>query len=96
MFGAGEAATHSLSLLFGLLTHPGGHCGPAGACSAAAPGMYAAVLFAFSTFLTAYAQETRMYELMGLLGILADGGIHPRLRLPATALPDRVRGLRRR
>ena len=34
-------------------------------------GMYAAVLFAFSTFLTEYAQETRMYELMGLLGILA-------------------------
>jgi hypothetical protein len=33
--------------------------------------MYAAVLFGFSTFLTSYAQEARMYELMGLLGILA-------------------------
>src|SRR5437588_668403 len=31
----------------------------------------AAVLFAFSTWLTEYAQETRMYELMGLLGIVA-------------------------
>jgi mannosyltransferase len=34
-------------------------------------GMYAAVLFAFNAFLTSYAQETRMYELMGLLGLLA-------------------------
>jgi hypothetical protein len=31
----------------------------------------AAVLFSFSAFLTDYAQETRMYELMGLLGLLA-------------------------
>jgi uncharacterized membrane protein len=31
----------------------------------------AATLFAFSTFLTQYAQETRMYSLMGLLGLLA-------------------------
>src|SRR5437588_7131527 len=30
-----------------------------------------AVLFAFSTWLTEYAQETRMYELMGLLGLVA-------------------------
>ncbi len=30
-----------------------------------------AILCAFSTFLTAYAQESRMYELMALLGILA-------------------------
>jgi hypothetical protein len=33
--------------------------------------MYAATLFAFSTFLTDYAGETRMYELMGLLGLIA-------------------------
>ena len=51
--------------------HPGRYCGPAGACSAAAPACTWRSLFAFSTFLTAYAQETRMYELMGLLGILA-------------------------
>jgi hypothetical protein len=31
----------------------------------------AAVLFAFSAWLTYYAQETRMYELMALLGIIA-------------------------
>ena len=70
IFGASEAATHSLSLLFGLL------CIPAGTWAAWSlfgrrAGLYAAVLFGFSTFLTAYAQETRMYELMALLGILA-------------------------
>jgi len=69
VFGPGEAATHALSLLFGLL------CIPAGLWSGWSlfdrrTGMYMAVLCAFSTFLTAYAQETRMYELMGLLGIL--------------------------
>jgi len=69
MFGASEAATHSLSLLFGLL------CIPAGTWAAWSlfgrrAGLYAAVLFGFSTFLTAYAQETRMYEFMALLGIL--------------------------
>jgi hypothetical protein len=70
IFGDTEAATHSLPLLFGLL------CIPAGMWAAWSlfgkrAGAYAAVLFAFSTFLTQYAQETRMYELMGLLGILA-------------------------
>ena len=69
VFGASEAATHSLSVVFGLL------CIPAGTWAAWSlfgrrAGLYAAVLFAFSTFLTAYAQETRMYELMALLGIL--------------------------
>jgi hypothetical protein len=34
-------------------------------------GMMAATLFAFSAFLTQYATETRMYELMGLLGVVA-------------------------
>ncbi len=70
LFGSSESATHSLPLVFGLL------CIPAGMWSGWSlfgkrAGMYAAVLFAFSTFLTQYAQETRMYELMGLLGILA-------------------------
>ena len=34
-------------------------------------GLIAAVLFAFNAWLTNYAQETRMYELMALLGIVA-------------------------
>jgi len=69
VFGSSESATHSLSLVFGLL------CIPAGLWSGWSlagrrAGLYMAVMCAFSTFLTAYAQETRMYELMALLGIL--------------------------
>jgi uncharacterized membrane protein len=68
-FGASESATHALSLLFGLLSIPAGMW--AGwSLFGRRTGMYMAVLCAFSTFLTAYAQETRMYELMALLGIL--------------------------
>src|SRR5579884_3491295 len=64
LFGPGETATHSLPLLFGLLTIPAGMWAGWSLFGRRA-GMYAAVLFAFSTFLTQYAQETRMYELMG-------------------------------
>jgi hypothetical protein len=70
LFGSSEAATHTLTLLFGLLCIPAGMWAGWSLFGKRA-GMYAAVLFAFSTFLTQYAQETRMYELMGLLGILA-------------------------
>jgi hypothetical protein len=70
VFGASEKDTHWLSVVLGLL------CIPAGMWAAWSlfgrrAGMYAAVLFGFSTFLSGYADETRMYELMGLLGILA-------------------------
>ncbi|HUA50203.1 MAG TPA: glycosyltransferase family 39 protein [Solirubrobacteraceae bacterium] len=68
-FGASEAAAHSLSLVFGLLTIPAGLWAGWSLFGRRA-GMYMAVLCAFSTFLTAYAQEARMYELMGLLGII--------------------------
>lgn len=70
VFGSSESATHALSLLFGLLSIPAGMWAGWSLFGRRA-GLYAAVLFAFSTFLTAYAQETRMYELMGLLGLLA-------------------------
>ncbi len=69
-FGSGEAATHALSLVFGLLTIPIGMWA-AWSLFGRRAGYMAAVLFAFNAFLTAYAQETRMYELMGLLGLLA-------------------------
>ena len=70
-FGPGEAAD-PLAVAAVRAAHASRPaCGRAGACSAGAPGMYAAVLFAFNTFLTAYAQETRMYALMALLGMLA-------------------------
>ncbi|MBV9311375.1 MAG: glycosyltransferase family 39 protein, partial [Solirubrobacterales bacterium] len=73
IFGTKEAATHSLTAVIGLLTIPAGMWAGWSLFGRRA-GMYAAVLFALSTFLTAYAQETRMYELMGLLGLLATAG----------------------
>jgi len=69
-FGSSEAATHALPLLFGLLTIPVAMWAGWSLFGRRA-GIYAAVLFAFSAFLTEYAQETRMYELMGLLGLVA-------------------------
>jgi mannosyltransferase len=70
IFGSGESATHALTLLIGLLTIPVGMWAGWSLFGRRA-GLMAAVLFAFSTFLTQYAQETRMYELMGLLGLVA-------------------------
>jgi mannosyltransferase len=73
LFGSSETATHSLSLVFGILTIPVG--GWAGwTIFGRRTGVFAALLFAFNAWLTAYAQETRMYELMGLLGIAATAG----------------------
>lgn len=73
VFGTSETSTHGLSLLCGILTIPAG--GWAGwKLFGARTGVYAAVLFAFNAWLTAYAQETRMYEFMGLLGVLATTG----------------------
>jgi hypothetical protein len=69
VFGASESTTHALSLLFGLLCIPTGLWMGWSLCGRRA-GLYMAVLCAISTFLTAYAQETRMYELMALLGLL--------------------------
>jgi mannosyltransferase len=68
IFGASEASTHSLSVVFGVLTVPAGMWAGWSLFGRRA-GVMAGVLFAFSAFLTQYAQETRMYELMGLLGI---------------------------
>jgi 4-amino-4-deoxy-L-arabinose transferase-like glycosyltransferase len=73
IFGTGEAATHALSLLFGLLTIPVGMWAGWSLFGRRA-GIMAAVLYAASAWLTQYAQETRMYELMGLLGLLATAG----------------------
>ena len=73
LFGSSEASTHSLSVVFGVLTVPAGMWAGWSLFGRRA-GVMAAVLFAFSAFLTQYAQETRMYELMGLLGIFATAG----------------------
>jgi mannosyltransferase len=73
MFGSSETATHSLSLVFGLLTIPiGGWAG--WTLFGRRAGIMTAILFASNAWLTAYAQETRMYELMGLLGLTATAG----------------------
>ena len=68
--GDSEAATHALSLLFAALCVPvawwGGRL-----LFGARTGWMAAVLAAANPFLTQYAQETRMYALMVLLGLVA-------------------------
>jgi mannosyltransferase len=72
-FGSGETATHALSVLLGVLTIPVGMWAGWSLAGRRA-GMFAAVLFAFSSFLTRYAQETQPYELMVLLGLPATAG----------------------
>lgn len=73
VFGSSESATHALSLIFGILTIPVGAWVAYGLFGVRAA-VIAAVLFAFNPFLTAYSQETRMYTLMALLGLLAAAG----------------------
>jgi mannosyltransferase len=69
-FGSSESATHSLSLIFGLATVPVSMW--AGwSLFGRRVGLIAGVLFAFNAWLTQYAEETRMYELMALLGLIA-------------------------
>jgi mannosyltransferase len=73
-FGSSEKATHLLSLLIGLLTIPVAMWTGWSAAGRRA-GFFAAVLFAFSSFLTRYAEETQPFELMVLLGLLATAGL---------------------
>jgi hypothetical protein len=73
MLGSSEVATHALSLLFGLLTIPVGMWAGWSLLGKRA-GVYAAVLFASNAFITQYSQETRMYSLMTLLGLIATAG----------------------
>jgi hypothetical protein len=72
-FGNGESSTHGLSLLIGLLTIPTAMWAGWSLFGRRA-GFYAAVLFAFNSFLTRYAQETQVYELLVLLALLAVAG----------------------
>jgi mannosyltransferase len=70
VFGSSESATHSLSLLFGLLSVPVG-AWAAWSLFGRWAAVIAGVLFALNPFITAYSQETRMYTLMAMLGLLA-------------------------
>ena len=82
-FGTGEQATHVLSLIFALLAVPAALWGARSLFGARA-GWIAAALAALNPFLTYYAQETRMYALLGLLGVLVAATF-----LHAFALRDR-------
>src|SRR5215217_829181 len=72
VFGRTETATHALSLVFAVLAVPAAWWAARGLFGATA-GLAAALLAATNPFLTHYAQETRMYALVALLGILACG-----------------------
>ena len=68
-FGTSEQVTHVLSLSFALLAIPAA-LWAARSLFGARAGWIAAALAALNPFLTYYAQETRMYALLALLGIL--------------------------
>lgn len=68
-FGSSEAATHAFSLLFALLAIPVALWAGWSLFGRRA-GWVAATLAALNPFLTVYAQETRMYSLVIVLGIL--------------------------
>ena len=73
MVGNGEAATHWLSEIFAVLTIPLGYWGGLKIAGKRA-GLMTATLMASSAFLDYYSQETRMYALMTLLGLLGTIG----------------------
>src|SRR5215210_4344012 len=68
-FGSGPAETQGLSVALALLAVPGG-LWAGWTLFGKRAGYICAALFAFNVFLTAYAQETRMYALMITLSIL--------------------------
>lgn len=74
LFGSGETATHALSLVVGLATVPLGMW-IGWLIGGRRAGVFTAVMFAFSSFLTRYAEETQPYELMVALGLLATAGL---------------------
>ena len=70
--GSSEAAIRALSLVFALATVPAG-LWLGRALFGARAGWMCAALCALSPLLSAYAQEARMYALVGLLALLASG-----------------------
>lgn len=73
-FGNGETATHALSLVVGLATVPLGMW-IGWLIGGRRAGVFSAVMFAFSSFLTRYAEATQPYELMVAFGLLATAGL---------------------
>lgn len=72
LFGSGESATHALSLLIAIVSIPLAMWFGWSLAGRRA-GIYAAALFAFSSFFTEYAQETQAYALLALIGLIAAG-----------------------
>ena len=68
--GSGEKATHTLSLIFATLTIPVAFFG-VDAIFGRRAAWIVGLLAALNPFLTTYGQETRMYSLVVLLGMLA-------------------------
>ena len=90
VFGSAETATHALSLLFAVLAVPAAWWAARGLFGPTA-GLAAALLTATNPFLTHYAQETRMYALVALLGVLACGAFGRAYVLAGTeAAPPRA------
>jgi mannosyltransferase len=95
LFGDGERATHTLSLLFGLAWIPLAYAA-ARSLFDRRTGLICALLAALNPFLTYYAQETRMYELEAFLslaiaytyveGVLRGRRLWAALLVPAVAL----------
>jgi mannosyltransferase len=69
IFGASEAATRALSVGCALLTIPAA-CWAGWSLGGRRAGIFAAILFAFSAYLTKYAEETQPYALLALLALL--------------------------
>ena len=70
LFGSTEATTHTLSLIFALLTIPVGYWAGRSLFSERA-GWFTAVLFSLNSYLTTYAQEARMYSMLALFTLVA-------------------------
>jgi hypothetical protein len=69
VFGSSVAATHALSVLFALLAIPAG-LWAGWSLFGRRVGFVCAALLAFNPLLSAYAQETRMYSFVAILGLL--------------------------
>ena len=85
--GTGEIATHELSLIFALLTIPVAYWFGA-SLFGRRTGLVAATLAALNTYLTVYAQESRMYALLALLALIVAGSfVHAFVRHRRRYLP---------
>ena len=71
LFGDGERATHTLSLVFGLACIPLAYAAARALFRERTTALVCATLAALEPFLTYYAQETRMYELEAFLSLVA-------------------------